>query len=106
MEMRCFSLFADEFALGEKFAQIVADSAFDDLPKALMIFFDLEDHKINFAPSCGLSPAAMKRPTIIRPAIPRLSKSQRLSAVHGNPINKIHANANQRHMPISVPISA
>jgi len=35
------SLFSDEFALGEEFAQVVADSSFDDLPEALVIFFDL-----------------------------------------------------------------
>ncbi len=38
------ALFADQLALGEKLPQIVADAAFDDLPKTLVIFFDLEDH--------------------------------------------------------------
>ena len=41
------ALFADEFALGEKFAQVVANPALDDLPKPLVIFFDLQHHGYN-----------------------------------------------------------
>ena len=35
---------ADQLALGEEFAQVVTDAALDDLPEALVIFFDLKDH--------------------------------------------------------------
>ncbi len=53
------AFFADQFALGEKFAQIVADPAFDDLPEALMIFFDLEDH--DFANSFSTATIWLRR---------------------------------------------
>ncbi len=36
-----FAFLADQFALGEKFPQIVANAPFDDLPEALVIFLDL-----------------------------------------------------------------
>ena len=36
--------FADQLALGEKFAQVITDPALDDLPETLVIFFDLQDH--------------------------------------------------------------
>ena len=35
----------DQLTLGEKFAQIIPNPAFHDLPETLMIFFDLEDHE-------------------------------------------------------------
>jgi hypothetical protein len=38
------ALLADQLALGEELAQVLADPAFDDLAEALVIFFDLEDH--------------------------------------------------------------
>ena len=41
------ALLADQLALGEELAQVVADPALDDLPEALVIFFDLQDHAIN-----------------------------------------------------------
>jgi hypothetical protein len=37
------ALFADQLALGQKFAQIFPDASFDDLAKALVIFFDLKN---------------------------------------------------------------
>jgi hypothetical protein len=47
---------ADQLALGEKPAQVFADSALDDMPKSLVIFFDLENHKIPL-PNVNLPPA-------------------------------------------------
>jgi len=47
---------ADEFALCEKSAQILADSSFEDDAEALVSFSDLEDH----IPSHGLSPQSAK----------------------------------------------
>jgi hypothetical protein len=38
------ALLADQLALGQELAQVVADSSFDDLPEALVVFFDLQDH--------------------------------------------------------------
>src|SRR4051812_16665765 len=35
---------ADQLALGEELAQVVADSSFDDLAEALVVFFDFKDH--------------------------------------------------------------
>jgi hypothetical protein len=40
-----FPLLADQFTLGEEFAQVLPDPAFHDLPEALVIFFDLQNHK-------------------------------------------------------------
>jgi hypothetical protein len=39
-----FAFLADQFALGEKFAQVFTDPALDDLPETLVIFFDLQNH--------------------------------------------------------------
>jgi hypothetical protein len=38
---------ADQLALGEELAQVLPDPALDDLPEALVIFFDLENHSCN-----------------------------------------------------------
>src|SRR4051812_13919286 len=38
------AFFADQFPLGQEFAQILSDPALNDLPETLVIFFDLEDH--------------------------------------------------------------
>jgi hypothetical protein len=43
-----FAFFADQFAFGEKLAEIVADAAFNDLAKTLVVFFDLQDHCVHF----------------------------------------------------------
>jgi hypothetical protein len=43
------ALLADQLALGQKLAQIVANPALDDLPESLVILFNLENH-------CGLLP--------------------------------------------------
>jgi len=39
------ALFADQLTLGQKFAQVFADPALDNLPESLVIFFDLQDHE-------------------------------------------------------------
>ena len=44
MRDQVLAFLADQLALGEELAQVVADASFDDLPEALVIFFDLEDH--------------------------------------------------------------
>ena len=39
------TILADQLTLGKEFAQVAADPALDDLPEALVVLFDLEDHR-------------------------------------------------------------
>jgi hypothetical protein len=46
-----FAFLADQLTFSEKPAQVFADSAFDDMPKTLVVFFDFQDHGLQTSPA-------------------------------------------------------
>jgi len=68
------ALFADQFAFGEELAKVLAYPAFDDLPEALVIFVNLEDHgnyfSISVTPSCDRNIELTSFDTFFFPPLP------------------------------------